>query len=116
MQARFPGRKKLRYPSKHWFLLDIGATQVQPNATARIKLLKVTPTVWQINLASIYFWQNEKNWLPTVWQINLAKIETWQNSPPYAHICVRADRGCHRRFPLGGTVKKEIKNREEFLM
>jgi hypothetical protein len=31
-------------------------------------------------------------------------------------IYVRADRGCHRPFPLGGRVKKEIKNRERFLM
>jgi hypothetical protein len=30
----------------------------------------------------------------------------------YAH----ADRGCHRRFPLGRRVKKEIENRERFLM
>jgi hypothetical protein len=33
-----------------------------------------------------------------------------------ARIYARADRGCHRRFPLGGSVKTEIKNREEFLM
>jgi hypothetical protein len=25
-------------------------------------------------------------------------------------IYARADRGCHRRFPIGGKVKKEIKN------
>jgi hypothetical protein len=25
-------------------------------------------------------------------------------------IYARADRGCHRRFPVGGKVKKEIKN------
>jgi hypothetical protein len=31
-------------------------------------------------------------------------------------IYARADRGCHRRFALGGRVKKEIKNRERFLM
>jgi hypothetical protein len=37
---------------------------------------------------------------------NLAKL----TSPRYA--CV--DRGCHCRFPLGGRVKKEMKNREGF--
>jgi hypothetical protein len=31
-------------------------------------------------------------------------------------IYVRVDRGCHRRFPVGGRAKKEIKNREGFLM
>jgi hypothetical protein len=41
---------------------------------------------------------------------NLAKL----TSP---RVYARADRGCHRRFPLGGRVKKkEIKNREGFLM
>jgi hypothetical protein len=38
---------------------------------------------------------------------NLAKLTS-----PRAY----ADRGCHRRFPVGGRVKKEIKNREGFLM
>jgi hypothetical protein len=33
-----------------------------------------------------------------------------------ARIYARANRGCHRHFPLGGRVKKEIKNREGFLM
>jgi hypothetical protein len=28
----------------------------------------------------------------------------------------RADHGCHTRFPICERVKKEIKNREEFLM
>jgi hypothetical protein len=40
---------------------------------------------------------------------NLAKLI----SP---RVYMRADRGCHRRFPAGGRVKKEIKNRERFLM
>jgi hypothetical protein len=40
---------------------------------------------------------------------NLAKL----TSP---RVYMRADRGCHRRFPAGGRVKKEIKNRERFLM
>jgi hypothetical protein len=28
--------------------------------------LRATPTVWQINLSSILFWQNEKKCSPTV--------------------------------------------------
>jgi hypothetical protein len=40
---------------------------------------------------------------------NLAKL----SSP---HVYMRADRGCHRRLHVGGRVKKEIKNREGFLM
>jgi hypothetical protein len=39
---------------------------------------------------------------------NLAHLST--------RIYARADRGCHRCFPLGGRVKKELKNREGFLM
>jgi hypothetical protein len=31
-------------------------------------------------------------------------------------IYARAGRGCHHRFPVGGRVKKEIKNREGFFM
>jgi hypothetical protein len=37
---------------------------------------------------------------------NLAKLTSY----------ARADRGCHWCFPLGGRVKKELKNREGFLM
>jgi hypothetical protein len=40
---------------------------------------------------------------------NLAKLTS-----PRAYM--RADRGCHQRFPLGGRVMKEIKNKEGFLM
>jgi hypothetical protein len=40
---------------------------------------------------------------------NLTKLTS-----PCAYM--RADRGCHGRFPAGGRVKKEIKNREGFLM
>jgi hypothetical protein len=34
--------------------------------------------------------------------------------PTRIYAC--ADRGCHRRFPVGGRVKKEIQNKEGFLM
>jgi hypothetical protein len=40
---------------------------------------------------------------------NLAKL----TSP---RVYMRADHGCHRRFSVGVWVKKEIKNRERFLM
>jgi hypothetical protein len=44
-----------------------------------------------------------KNWPPTVWQNNLAET----------HLCTRifarAYRCCHRRFPVGGRVKKRNK-------
>jgi hypothetical protein len=33
-----------------------------------------------------------------------------------ARIYVLVDRGCHQRFHVGVSVKKEIKNREGFLM
>jgi hypothetical protein len=46
---------------------------------------------------------------------------TWQKYKlGKTHIPARtnaiADRGCHRCFPLGVRVRKEIKNREGFLM
>jgi hypothetical protein len=60
-------------------------------------------------------WQNKKDWSLTIWQTNLAKIETWQNSHPHVYICAHGS-WLHRRFPVGGRVKKEINNRERFLM
>jgi hypothetical protein len=51
----------------------------------------------------------QEKWSPTIWQTNLAKLTS-----PRAYM--RADRGCHHRFPVGGRVKKEIKNREGFLL
>jgi hypothetical protein len=77
--------------------------------------VRATPTVWQINLASIQFRQNKKNWPPTVWQTNLAKYKLGKTQLP-TRIYVCADRGCHRRLPVGGRVKKEINNKEGFLM
>jgi hypothetical protein len=46
--------------------------------------VRATPAVWQINLASIQFWQNEKNCPPTVWQTNLAKLTS-----PHAYMRAR---------------------------
>jgi hypothetical protein len=40
------------------------------------------------------------------------KLEKLTSLRAYMH----AHRGCHRRFSVGGRVKKEIKNREGFLM
>jgi hypothetical protein len=33
-------------------------------------------------LASIYFWQNRKNYAPTVWHPTWQILATWQISPP----------------------------------
>jgi hypothetical protein len=40
---------------------------------------------------------------------NLAKLTS-------SRVYMRADRRCHRHFPVGGRVKKEIKNKKGFLM
>jgi hypothetical protein len=46
-----------------------------------------SPRVCQINLASIYFWQNRKNCAPTVWHPTWQILATWQISPLHAYIC-----------------------------
>jgi hypothetical protein len=79
--------------------------------TLGVALQQFGKSTWHLS----NFGKIRKKWPPTVWQTNLTKIETWHNSPP-TRIYVRADRGCHRRFCVGGRVKKEIKNREGFLM
>jgi hypothetical protein len=40
-----------------------------------------SPRVCQINLASIYFWQNRKNCVPTVWYPTWQILATWQIFP-----------------------------------
>jgi estrone sulfotransferase len=52
-----------------------------------VRLCRASPRVCQINLASIYFWQNRKNCAPTVWHPTWQILATWQISPLHAHIC-----------------------------
>jgi hypothetical protein len=79
-----------------------------------------TDLLWEKNILYImrtcrwcWFWFFKKISLeqtPTVSQTNLGKIKAWQNSHPRTHIetiYARADRGCHRRFPVGGRAKKK---------
>jgi hypothetical protein len=47
-------------------------------------ILRLSLSVCEINLTSIYFWQNRKNCAPTVWH------PTWQIPPPRAYL--RAER------------------------
>jgi hypothetical protein len=42
---------------------------------------------------------------------------TWQKYKlGKTHVYARTGRDCHSRFPVGGRVKKEIKNVEGFVM
>jgi hypothetical protein len=61
------------------------------------------------------FGKTRKNSLQQFGKPTWQKYKLAKTHPP-ARIYARADRGCRRRSPVGGRVKKEIKNREVFLM
>jgi hypothetical protein len=50
-------------------------------------MYRVSPALWQNNLAYIYICQNKKKRTPTIRQTNLAKIENWEILPPHAEKC-----------------------------
>jgi hypothetical protein len=59
--------------------------------------VRASLSVCQINLSSIYFWQNRKNCAPIVWHPTWQILATWQISPLHAHICAlsaSAHRSC----------------------
>jgi hypothetical protein len=56
--------------------------------------------VCQINLVSIYFWQNRKNCAPTVWYPTWQILATWQISPLHAHICALSTSAHRSRIRL----------------
>jgi hypothetical protein len=52
-----------------------------------IHLIRASPRVCQINLASIYFWQNRKKLCSNSLTFNLTNFSNLANPPLHAHIC-----------------------------
>jgi hypothetical protein len=61
------------------------------------RIVRASPTVLQIALASLFFEKKLKNPSPIVWHIGLTSLGNWQESEQLAHIC--AHRGA--AHPLG---------------
>jgi hypothetical protein len=85
---------RLKVMDKAWIRKVMQLSKIWTQSKIQTLLSLINMPSWfgklldcQINLASIYFWQNRKNYAPTVWHLTWQILTTWQIFPLHAHIC-----------------------------